>query len=134
MGSYSSVLSVTTSSREITSKIFFSLKKIRKMSPTNQTFGWGSNSNTNNSNGFGGGYQTNSINSTFDNNNNSTNSSFNNNNNNTCSGGAQQLPNFQDTWGGAGGGSKPGNSSTVWTGSNSIFGEKFLSLVLISFR
>merc|ERR1712244_149024 len=111
MGSYSSVLSVTTSSREITSKIFFSLKKIRKMSPTNQTFGWGSNSNTNNSTGFGGGYQTNTINSSF------------NNNNNTCSGGAQQLPNFQDTWGGAGGGSKPGNSSTVWTGSNSIFGE-----------
>merc|ERR1712244_76433 len=93
MGSYSSVLSVTTSSREITSKIFFSLKKIRKMSPTNQTFGWGSNSNTNNSNGFGGGYQTNTINGTFNNNNNSTNSSF-NNNNNTCSGGVQQLPNL----------------------------------------
>ena len=103
------------------------------MSPTNQTFGWGSNSNTNNSTGIGGGYQTNSFNSTFNNNNNSTNSSF-NNNNNTCSGGAQQLPNFQDTWGGAGGGSKPGNSSTVWTGSNSIFGEKYLSFVWISFR
>ena len=102
------------------------------MSPTNQTFGWGSNSNTNNSTGIGGGYQTNSFNSSF-NNNNSTNSSF-NNNNNTCSGGAQQLPNFQDTWGGAGGGSKPGNSSTVWTGSNSIFGEKYLSFVWISFR
>ena len=81
------------------------------MSPTNHTFGWGSNST---SNAAGGGYQTNS----FNNNNN-------NNNNKFSPGGAQQLPNFQDTWGSRGPGT-PSNASTVWAGSNSIFGERII--------
>ena len=82
------------------------------MSPTNQTFGWGSNTDSNTSNAGGSGYQTNSTTTSYNNNSYNTNSY----NTNNCSGGAQQLPNFQETWG-AGGNGKSTNS---WAGSSRL--------------
>ena len=99
------------------------------MSPTNQfeTFGWGSNNNT--SNGGGGGYQSTSTTTTYINNSSSynyNNKSYGYNNSSSSSGGAQQLPNFQETW---------GTGGTVKSGSGSIFGEMnnnfIISLYLI---
>ena len=97
------------------------------MSPTNQTFGWGSNTDSNTSNAGGSGYQTNSTTTSYNNSSYNTNSYNTINNNNNCSGGAQQLPNFQETWG-AGGNGKSTNS---WAGSSSIFGERNNNVIFI---